>query len=262
MNDTALVKRDDAIFRVMDKLDEQAYLDELKGRVVDSWVYHFTQEGKELWGLSKVGIDEASSELAKAGEVIRELDMQVLNDPDADYERYVVKAGRFAVKLNAQTGESHEILLETVFGTKRQCKTQTLRNGRTAPNGFYFEHGTMKAARNARARLIPVSIKAKIIAFAKEQGKVRTIKHEEVSASEGNRAPTIIPANWPKAKFPYAGKPITGLGDGQLTSVMEGLRVDPSIAGKAKEPKYQALLDALENELERRIEQTPQPTDE
>jgi len=243
MNDTALVKRDDAIFRVMDKLDEQAYLDELKGRVVDSWVYHFTQEGKELWGLSKVGIDEASSELAKAGEVIRELDLQVLNDPDPDYERYIVKAGRFAVKFNAQTETSHEILLETVFGTKRQCKHQTLRNGRTTPNGFYFEHGTMKAARNARARLIPASVKAKIIAFAKEKGKVRTIGQDEVSASEGNGAPTVIPTTWIKGKdskgksipHPHAGKLITDLVDGDLTTIMEGLRENPTIPGKAKD---------------------------
>lgn len=38
-------------------------------------------------------------------------------------------------------------------------------------NPFWYEHGAMKAARNARFRLIPAEVKASVIALAKQTGK-------------------------------------------------------------------------------------------
>ncbi|MCK7503225.1 MAG: hypothetical protein MZV70_03390 [Desulfobacterales bacterium] len=38
-------------------MDDEAIVNELEGRLVESAVYHFTQQGKELWGLGKTGVD-------------------------------------------------------------------------------------------------------------------------------------------------------------------------------------------------------------
>jgi hypothetical protein len=42
-------------------------------------------------------------------------------------------------------------------------------------NPFWFEHGAMKAARNARFRLIPAIVRARVMKAAKDAGKVRTV---------------------------------------------------------------------------------------
>jgi hypothetical protein len=42
-------------------------------------------------------------------------------------------------------------------------------------NPFWFEAGGMKAARNARQRLIPISVQAQVIAKAKEAGKAKVV---------------------------------------------------------------------------------------
>lgn len=48
-------------------------------------------------------------------------------------------------------------------------------------NNFWYEHGAMKAARNARARLIPAGLKAQVIAMAKagDKGRVQDIERPE-----------------------------------------------------------------------------------
>lgn len=43
-------------------------------------------------------------------------------------------------------------------------------------NSFWYEHGAMKAARNARSRLIPAGVKAQVIAMANESARVREIE--------------------------------------------------------------------------------------
>lgn len=81
--------------------------------------------------------------------------------------------------------------------------------------------------------------------------------------SAGVQPIPAIPDTWIKGRdskgktipHPHAGRPITDLKTDELSAIMEGLRTDPTIPGKPKEAKYQPLLDALENELERRITQ-------
>ncbi len=159
-------------FQAMDKLDDEAILAELEGRVVDTWVYHFPQEGKEIWGVSKVGIDQACREMAKQGEAIREEDVLWSIDPtDKEYVLFKASASRIAV-----TKDGKEIPLDRAMGTKRQSVNTVRRDGKTAPNPFWFEQGSIKALRNARARLVSEETRSKIIALAKEKGKVREVK--------------------------------------------------------------------------------------
>jgi hypothetical protein len=159
-------------FEVMDAMDDKLIMAEIKGRIVDTWVYHFKDEyGREQWGLSKVGVDAACSELAKRGEVIRELDIKHDLDPtDKEYILFTARAGRYAV---ARDGK--EVLLDTAFGTKRQSIKIHKRDGSSTYNNFWFEQGATKALRNARNRLISEEMRTSIIAFAREHNKTMNI---------------------------------------------------------------------------------------
>ncbi len=151
-------------FLAMDRLDDDLIIRELKGEVIQEYVYSFDQSGKKVEGLSKKGVDAAVGELARKGEVIRELTCDVFRDTDA-YE-FTVKAGRYAVSADGK-----EVLLDTKLGFKRQLKSY--ENGKANP--FFFEQGGAKAARNAAKRLLPEDLIVKLLAEYKKAGKVRTV---------------------------------------------------------------------------------------
>jgi hypothetical protein len=53
-------------------------------------------------------------------------------------------------------------------------------------NQFWYEHGCMKAARNARFRMIPAGIRAQVIAMAEAaDGKVKVVERAETSEAGG-----------------------------------------------------------------------------
>lgn len=161
-------------FVIMDRLDDEAFLEEMKGRVVDTWAYSFFQDGKEVTGLSKVGVDQACREMAKGGEVIREEKVEYAVDPtDKRFMLFVGTACRLVVSKDGK-----EVCLDRTIGTKRQCIYIITRDGITdRVNPFWFEHGAMKALRNARMRLLSEEIKTKVIAIAKELRKTKTVKN-------------------------------------------------------------------------------------
>ncbi len=160
-------------FQVMDYLDDRQILAELEGRIIDKWVYHFPQEGQEIWGLSKVGVDMACREMARMGEALREEEVKWEVDPtDNNFVLFKAYALRVVV---AKDGT--EIALNKAIGTKRQCRFIMAKGVVSARlNNFWFEQGSMKALRNAKQRLISEEIRAKIIAMAKEKGKIKEIK--------------------------------------------------------------------------------------
>jgi hypothetical protein len=59
-------------------------------------------------------------------------------------------------------------------------------------NNFWFEHGAMKAARNARFRLIPAGLKVQVVAMATQArgGKVKVVERAETSDAQPMRAAT------------------------------------------------------------------------
>lgn len=64
-------------------------------------------------------------------------------------------------------------------------------------NDFWFEHGAMKAARNARFRLIPAELRAKVIALAKQTGREMAAEVEQGNApsnQSGRRGAAAAPA--------------------------------------------------------------------
>jgi len=168
-NEQAVVKKDDSLpFKMMDALDDELIIAELEGRMPEILTYHFSDRGQEIWGLSKAGVDEATGELAKQGEVIRELELNFIDGINEAF--FQVKAGRYVISKNGQ-----EVLLDTKFGTKRQTKTTSTGKA----NSFWYEQGSIKACRNASMRLIPKTIVQAVIENAKKKGKIKEIKKEE-----------------------------------------------------------------------------------
>jgi hypothetical protein len=167
--ETDMVKWDP--FAAMDRLDDEAILAEIEGKIVSTWAYDFSQDGKEVNGLSKKGVDAACAEMAHRGEIIREEDLQFVQDPSSpEHFLFTCRASRFAVK----PGE--EVKLDSVFGVKRQGIKAFRKSGTAGPDPFWFEKGSMKAARNARMRLLSEEVKSFIVAAAKKAGKVREVK--------------------------------------------------------------------------------------
>lgn len=174
-NELALKEGTD-IFQRFDALDDKAIIAEIENRVVDAWVYHFKSGGREVWGLGKAGIDGCAQELSKNGIALREEDVKVQVDPTNS--QYVLFTARVAKHFVDKQGE--EAMVESAIGTKRQW-TRRMEKGKDKPTDdpFWFEKGSIKALRNAKSRLIPEEIKAQIITFAKQKGKVKEIKNGE-----------------------------------------------------------------------------------
>lgn len=188
---TALARREPLdIFAHFDALDDTAIVDELEGRLAQSAVYHFNQDGKELWGLGKVGVDWCATELAKKGYIIRDEELQYQLDPtNPDYVLFSARVGKYFVD---KTGV--EAKVDATIGTKRQWTKLKRRDGTLMPDPFWFEKGSMKAVRNARMRLIPEETKAAIITAARGGGKVREVRREEleVGRSQVERQPEKV----------------------------------------------------------------------
>lgn len=153
-------------FQLMDRLDDELILAELKGEILETYVYDFEVAGRTVRGLSKAGIDAACAEVARRGEAIRELDIEWEITEDAVL--FAVKAARFAILENGT-----ERQLDAVIGTKRQPKTMTLRSGGVADDPFWFEKGAAKAGRNARRRLLPEKLIVELVNAYITEGKVK-----------------------------------------------------------------------------------------
>jgi len=159
-------------YQLMDALDDEIIKAELENRIVEHWVYAFKQDGKIVSNLSKAGVDACCTEMAKQGHIIEEQPVQFSQDPgDPHAMLFTVVATRVLVDFKT----SERLALETVNGAKRQSMKG--KGGKFNP--FWFEQGAMKAARNARIRLIPEEIKVQILALAREKKLVKSVTPED-----------------------------------------------------------------------------------
>jgi hypothetical protein len=62
-------------------------------------------------------------------------------------------------------------------------------------NPHWYEHGAMKAARNARFRLIPGTIRAQIMALARDSGQTRVVDLQPGSSSSIRRTASATPSS-------------------------------------------------------------------
>ena len=167
-------------YKVMDALDDEIIVAEMENRIVEHWVYAFKQDGKMVSNLSKAGVDACCTEMAKSGHIIEEQLVQFAPDPgDPHAFLFTVVASR--VLVNLETGQ--RIIMDTVNGAKRQ----SMKDKHGKFNHFWFEQGAMKAARNARNRLIPEEVKVKILALAKERKKIKGVTPEDAERVSGQK---------------------------------------------------------------------------
>jgi len=173
-------------FQIMDTLDDEMIEAELKNRVVDTWSYSFPgSDGKLAEGLSKVGVDEACVEMSKRGYIIREGEIVMRQDPiNAQYLLFQVPASLIRI-----TAEGREILMDVVNGSKRQWVKMKKRNGMIVDDPFWYEKGAMKAARNARSRLIPSETKTTILMLARQKGKRKSINPTANAPKSSQKSP-------------------------------------------------------------------------
>ena len=182
-NGKALAKTDDFFpFVLMDQLDDSLIIQELEGRLPEVLTYHFTdKDKKEIWGISKAGVDEAKAMMAKnSGEVVRELEVNFI---DGEHEAmFNVKSARYVVSKDGR-----EVMLDWAFGFKRQPKKTPYGND----NPFWYEQGAIKACRNASMRLIPKAIQQAVIEYAKKENKVKEVGPSDVPKQQHSKADDI-----------------------------------------------------------------------
>lgn len=150
-----------ALFELCDRTDDEMVIAELSGRVVDTYVYDFSQDGKVITGLTVPGVNWACREYAKHGEAIRIVSRPepIVCPIDPEYVLTTVLAQRFAV--NPETGR--ETALDSHLGSKRQwtkMEKKVWKNGvvvgtEIVPDKFWWEKLVAKASRNALKSCIP-----------------------------------------------------------------------------------------------------------
>lgn len=167
------------IFKKFDELDDSLVLAEVDKKIAGAWVYHFKQKGKEIWGLAKEGVDQCAILMGKEGRALREGKVTFEMDPTSP--EHVIFTAIVSKHFVDKAGQ--EAAVEQTIGVKRQSLMRkiTKQDGYDmVSNEFWAEQGAMKAIRNAKMRLIPEEIKAKVIANAKQlKGKVKTFKGED-----------------------------------------------------------------------------------
>jgi hypothetical protein len=73
------------------------------------------------------------------------------------------------------------------------------RRGRQL-NPHWYEHGAMKAARNARFRLIPGNVRAKVVATARQSGQTRVVEAQPGTLRAASSAPAANVSSLPRAE--------------------------------------------------------------
>lgn len=206
------------IFERFEQMDDKVIIQLLENQVVDTWVYHFKQEGKDIWGIGKAGIDGCVTEMGKKGIALREDSIDYDIDPThPEFMLFTAKVSKHVVGK-----EGLEATVESAIGTKRQwIMLKRKSDGKLMSNKFWFEQGSQKALRNARARLIPDEIKTKVLAFAKTHKKVKEIEAPAKKKEEDNGIADM--SSQPNPKEEFRTIPITRKGKTVMHSKFEAL---------------------------------------
>jgi hypothetical protein len=128
-------------------------------------------------------------------------------------------------------------------------------------NPHWYEHGAMKAARNARFRLIPGNVRAQVIATARMSGKTRVVDAQPGTLKDLAKAVPVQPAT-PRAEVvgragPYAPteKQVAfyqRLADSPVFSDEERKRALDWLATKATRQTIKDQIDWLKRQVETR----------
>ncbi len=225
-------------FQLMDRLDEEAFRRELDGVPSDELVYVVRQAGRGVIGLSKTGVDQCCLSLVAQGQVIREEDLQyeIIGEGELREALFKVKAARYAV-----SPDGREVRLDQVIGVKRQALYHADKL-----NPHWYEAGAMKAARNARFRLVPGGVRAQVIAGARRSGQARVIEDSGGSAAEAQ------PALGPNAPTQKQVAFYQRLAESPVFTVEERRRAFEWLETRATRQTIKGQIDRLKRQVETR----------
>lgn len=234
----ATIQQDADIFRKFDEMDDKLILKEMENQVIEEWVYHFRMKGKDIFGISKAGVDACQNELSKKGIALREISLDFRVDPTN--ERFVLFTAKVQKALVDKDGREAEV--DSMIGTKRQ-DTMRKEYGNLVENPFWYEQGSIKALRNAKLRMIPEEIKTKIIEFAKgKNGMVKKVKVDQEKKQYEPDVDGVIVDGVINGEFPIETKEAT------QTQRTELVRLEATLVDK-----YHISPEVLLAEIKKRI---------
>lgn len=166
-------------FSIMETLDDRQIVAEVGGQMVESWVYSFTVQGKEVRGLSYVGTKEAVRQLNEKGKTAIRI--------SPERPPIVEKVMEGHALFDPEVGDG---FVATVYGedvqnggglwvSKFEPIMKKKRDGSTFKNPFAYEQAISKAQRNAMQALIPTTLFAEVMSAFLAKGKGQKMTEEE-----------------------------------------------------------------------------------
>jgi len=153
-------------FEIMDREDERLIVEEIIGKMLDTYVYEIEiEKGKKVYGLSVAGVADACRYISQRGEFIRIEDPpQIICDDDGCLANVIAK--RYIRSVDGSF-----VCADAALGTKYEPRVKLRRDGTPWTDRFYREVAVSKAERNAKLKLIPETVKIMVINKYKEMKK-------------------------------------------------------------------------------------------
>ena len=123
-------------FSIMERKDEDQILAEMKGNVIQEFVYSFNTNGKEITGLSYAGVKQIALEMGGI-----HCSEPILQEHDGSW---ICKVKAVDVHRNLE-----------MWGVSIQSKLFRTRYGKEIPDDFAVQKAVSKAERNALRKLMP-----------------------------------------------------------------------------------------------------------
>lgn len=160
---TGITLAEGEVFATFDRLDDNQILAEMRGELIEEYVYRFTQDGHEVTGLTWKGTKEAARQMGG-------VQVDLLQGP-----LYTEETVAFIVKAtDVKTASSR-------LGMKVQpLAEKLLRDNTTRPDRFASEKALSKAQRNAIRALLPEDLMARLIEEYLGQRRVRDVTPHDV----------------------------------------------------------------------------------
>lgn len=146
INVPEVVERDNMPYSLMERKDEDQILSEIKGNVLQEFVYSFPQGNRKITGLSYAGVKQIALEMGSL-----HVCEPILLENDGNW---IAKVKAIDVHRNLE-----------MWGVSSQPKKMTYKNGVEVDDDFCIQKAVSKAERNALRKLMPERI---IIEMVKE----------------------------------------------------------------------------------------------
>lgn len=141
------------LYEMMERLDEDQIVEEMKGLKPETMIYQFTVAGREVKGLSYAGVREAARRMGY-------LELFDLKVEDKGEHWYATVRGRDKIR---------DI---TIYGVSHQPKKIKLRDGTEQEDPFAYVKCANKACRNALRALLPEKVVNETIEYFLEMARM------------------------------------------------------------------------------------------